>query len=165
MTSDPQTKGLPVWLHIVLAHKVVGKVKDQGGVDQSVNEPLSKESEGEFAVLQPNLVEVGMSHEVLLHFLSGVPVPTELLVLEIEEGVVHDGDRGEGNVVQLVDERLVEDLGAEVGVETEDVLWGDIQNVFVESVQNQYRIPSVSFPAMYEHERLQEFELTDREIG
>jgi hypothetical protein len=46
-------------------------------------------------------------------------------------------------------------------LEAKEVLGDDIEHILVKGVGNQHGIPSVSFSTMDEHQRLQEFELTD----
>jgi hypothetical protein len=71
-------------------------------------------------------------------------------VLPIEQGIVHDWKRSHGDIVKLVEERLIESLAWEGWPESKVVLRDNVQDVFIESVLNDHRISSIIFSTVNE---------------
>jgi hypothetical protein len=74
-------------------------------------------------------------------------------MFKIEQSIEHYRQRGHSDVIKLIDEWFIERLAREHGPESKEELRSHIQNIFVESVQDQQRIASVGFSSVNEHER------------
>ena len=72
-------------------------------------------------------------------------------MLKVEESEPHDWKRSHGDVVQLINEWLVQNLSRECGGKSKEVLCRDVKNVLVKVVKNQQSVSSVSFSTMEEH--------------
>lgn len=135
---------------------------------ESIQEPSHKEEHREALFIDADSVEQWVFHEVLWSFshfecgnLARISFIHVFIMLKVEEGEIHDRDRGETDVVQLVDKWLIQRLTREGGEETEEILSRYVDHIFVEVVQNKCRVSSVGLSAVYEHERLEVFELAD----
>jgi len=71
-----------------------------------------------------------------------------LLLVKYRED--HDWESGEGHVVELVKDGLVQGLSTEGRREAEPELWHDEQDVLVKHIDCQNRIPTVSLTPMVE---------------
>lgn len=125
---------------------------DHVSLANSLQDPFVESHFVEASVQNANVVELGISEELLLGHLP------------VEDTEPDDGDGCEHDVVALVHPSLVEGLARESGPETVPILREDHQDVLVEDVTDQIGIPSVSFSAVHEHQRLQVFELPDGKV-
>ena len=111
-------------------------------------------------------IELWVPHEIFLTWWSFAAFWVKVFfILKIEERVEHNWKRGHGNVVQLINEGLVERLSGKHGFETKVELSCDVENIFVESVQNEIRVPAIGLATVYKHQSLKELELTNRVIS
>ena len=65
----------------------------------------------------------------------------------------------------MINEGLVERLSGKHGFETKVELSCDVENIFVESVQDEIRVPAIGLATVYKHQSLKELELTNRVIS
>lgn len=134
-----------------------------------VEQPFCQEGHGVARVGDANSVELGIVHQELFtqvfnpHLIIDFRI--KLVVLKVKQGIVHYWDGGEHDIIQLVNERLIEDLCTEYRPKSKDILSANIQNILVESVEHQQRVSPVCFSAVNKHQGLQVPELTDREVG
>ena len=80
----------------------------------------------------------------------------ELLVKHCEP---HDWERGESNIVALIDDRLIHDLPTKGRCVAEPVLWHDEEIVFVKHEVGSKRVASIGFSTMIEDQGSQVLEL------
>lgn len=86
-------------------------------------------------------------------------------VLIITCGVPHNRRGRHGDIVKLIHEFLIKLLSRKNRPEAKVELSNNIQEVLVEVVQYEIRVPSVSFSTMEEQKWLQELELADSIIS
>jgi hypothetical protein len=101
------------------------------------------------SVLEADLVMYGVSQEYMF------------LKLGVHRAVPHDWERSKDDVVQLVYPTLVEGLATERGNEPEPELRHHKRDILVKHVNHRERVATIRFPAVEEHQRLEEAELTD----
>jgi hypothetical protein len=69
--------------------------------------------------------------------------------LEIKDGIPHDRDSCENNVVHLIDPCFIDGLPGEYRQESKPILGQDKQNILIEDIADQEGISSIGFSTMY----------------
>ena len=164
MANHPECEVLAIFLQVIRAYQVESQEVNHHRLRDPVEQVLREKSEPVARIVDADFVKLGVAHKELLAERCLGVLPRELVILEVEEGEVHYRDGGESDVVHLVDEWLVEHLGAEDGPEAKDILGANVQDILVESVEDQEGVATVGFAAVDEHQGLQEPELRDREV-
>lgn len=131
-------------------------------MEETIEIPKQEFGHAEALAFNAYSIEQWVPHEILLTWCSFAAFWVEVFfVLKIEERKEHDWKRGHGNVVQLVNEGLVERLTGKHGFEAKVELGCDVEHIFVESVQNEIRVPAIGLATVYKHQSLKELELTN----
>ena len=148
-STDPEVAVLTHRTDLVAIKPLEDKQGDHHSIEYALHDCPCDECGREVLIQQANDI------------LRGVRKEDFLGVFLIENGEDHDWEGSEGNVVELVDDRLIQGLSAEGRCETIPELWHNEKNILVKHVNGQDGVSAVSLATMVEKQGLEERELGD----
>ena len=144
---------LTVTVQLVPIEGEVDEASDAKSIEDALDLCPCQNADGVVLVDETDAVVLWLAQETLFG------------VLFVHHAEPHDRERGEDNVVALVDDLLVQCLSTEGGSETEPELRQHEQDVLVEHECGEDCVAPVSLPAVVEKQRLHESELRDCIVG
>ena len=136
--TDPQVTISTSGANVITVEAMVDEENHEQAVERSLSDHPSYQTVSEVLICQADNVVTWVGKELF---------PRILLIENSED---HDWERSEGNIVELIEDWLVKGLSTKCRCETVPELGHHEEDVFVEHINCQNRVPTVSFATMDE---------------